>query len=203
MLHNFADGEINTGTSIEDLGQLLTVKVCREAMLQCFIMYTQKKFTLCPLVYLNPEHFQEWRPPARIFRGTPLRNESDDSNGKITDPSAGKSRITALFAEFHKFGSFSWSDDSTSEGTEEEEPGDDVVDLVEAGVFKKSLDILLSQPRCVLCSVCFKAGDKVCFSNNPSCEHEYHKECILQWFEKKSSTSCPVCKESYIKGNIQ
>lgn len=58
---------------------------------------------------------------------------------------------------------------------------------------------LLSQPRCVLCSKHFAAGDDVTHSNNnPQCNHEYHIECLTSYWAKNKTENCPVCKKKYI-----
>ena len=126
-----------------------------------------------------------------------IENGHDGSNPPPT--------TLALFPDFRGFGNFSWSDQGTDDSsTYEEDTEDDgiepVVDLVNAGVFKRKLSILKEQPRCVLCSVCYKVGDKISVSNNPLCDHQYHHDCIRKWIKDKSS-NCPVCKKTYTLTN--
>ena len=97
------------------------------------------------------------------------------------------------------------SEDDDSEGGTPCCPDWTHVDLVGQGVFHKTLETLKSQPRCVLCSVCYKVGDTVTVSTNPACTHNYHEECLTShWQRQKTSKStnknrcCPVCRTEYI-----
>jgi predicted Zn-ribbon and HTH transcriptional regulator len=61
--------------------------------------------------------------------------------------------------------------------------------------------LLVSQPRCILCSKVFQEGDDVTHSNNPLCKgHEYHPLCLVKVWETKKCRrgNCPRCQEQYI-----
>ena len=108
------------------------------------------------------------------------------------------SQITlALFSDSRSFGNFECLDDASpcDDDTEDHSVGARV-DLVDAGVFKRTLGILKEQPRCVLCSVAFKPGDRISVSNSPECCHQYHEQCITRWLKTKSN-KCPVCRTHY------
>lgn len=57
---------------------------------------------------------------------------------------------------------------------------------------------LQQKPRCVLCSKFFTEEDTVTESWEPSCTHNFHKECLVKWLQKKDG--CPVCKRAYVVG---
>ena len=117
-----------------------------------------------------------------------------DSEGTPTS-----SKTVALFPDSRGFGNFDWSyEDTEDDGHTEDDGIEPIANLVDAGVFKRTLGILKEQPRCVLCSVCFKVGDKISISNNTLCEHQYHKDCILLWLKTKSN-ECPVCRAHYTR----
>lgn len=111
-------------------------------------------------------------------------------------------KTVPLFPDCRGFGDFEYrdSDDSSTydDDAEDDNGLEHMTDLVDAGVFKRTLRILKEKPRCVLCSVCFKPGDKISVSNNPSCDHQYHQDCIRKWIKTKSH-SCPVCRQHYTK----
>jgi Ring finger domain len=59
---------------------------------------------------------------------------------------------------------------------------------------------LQRRPRCVLCSKFFQDSDIVTESWDPSCQHHFHKECIVRWLQRKDG--CPVCKKEYVVGLV-
>ncbi|CAB9500206.1 expressed unknown protein [Seminavis robusta] len=148
----------------------------------------------------------EWKPAKRrICKGRPIGIESETIDlGSTSIESKRPNFVTTLFEESRGFGTFVGTDDTCSMGSHDEEDDDldgiigHSVDLVRAGVFKRTFELMKTQSRCVLCSVCYEVGDKVSVSNNPTCDHQYHQACILRWLKRKS-VLCPVCKEPYIE----
>jgi hypothetical protein len=50
------------------------------------------------------------------------------------------------------------------------------------------------------CSIClshFKPQQLVCESNNSSCQHVFHKDCMVDWL-MKNHDDCPMCREVYL-----
>ena len=142
---------------------------------------------------------KEWYPSnSTLHRSRPIHYDDTQVETLTKDGVADSAPKTMeLFPDSRRFGDFEWPDDSSTLDDETEDDGlEVVVDLVSAGVFKRTLGILKEQPRCVLCSVCFKIGDKVSVSNNPSCEHQYHQDCIRRWIKNRSD-ACPVCRVCY------
>ena len=176
-----------------------------------------------------------------LLRGRPI--QSDEAAPLVTAVGPGTSvstidtpvAIAELIANCNTIcKSFSWSDDGEKEDHEDEDRDDEAsidsfcnglfwerraIDLIEAGVFKRTFEILKEQPRCMLCSVCFRTGDMVTESCNGRqvCHHQFHPGCLLNWVRKKTTTSsrskpttgkgdscigaigvcCPICKEVY------
>ena len=59
---------------------------------------------------------------------------------------------------------------------------------------------LQQKPRCLLCSKFFADNDIVTESWEPSCTHNFHKECMVSWLQKKNG--CPICKKAYVVGLV-
>jgi hypothetical protein len=49
---------------------------------------------------------------------------------------------------------------------------------------------------CAICLSHFKPQQVVCESNNSSCQHVFHKDCMVDWLMKGHDT-CPMCREVY------
>ena len=49
---------------------------------------------------------------------------------------------------------------------------------------------------CDICMMDYELGDVVSQSNNSNCDHIFHKDCILDWMQKKHS--CPCCRRNYL-----
>jgi hypothetical protein len=50
---------------------------------------------------------------------------------------------------------------------------------------------------CAICLSHFKPQQLVCESNNPSCRHIFHKDCMVDWLMKLHD-DCPMCREVYL-----
>jgi hypothetical protein len=50
---------------------------------------------------------------------------------------------------------------------------------------------------CAICLSQFKPQQLVCESNNSSCRHIFHKDCMVDWLTKLHD-DCPMCREVYL-----
>jgi hypothetical protein len=50
---------------------------------------------------------------------------------------------------------------------------------------------------CAICLSQFKPQQLVCESDNPSCRHIFHKDCMVDWLMKRHD-NCPICREVYV-----
>jgi hypothetical protein len=50
---------------------------------------------------------------------------------------------------------------------------------------------------CAICLSHFKPQQLVCESNNSSCQHVFHKDCMVDWLTKPHD-DCPMCREVYV-----
>jgi hypothetical protein len=53
---------------------------------------------------------------------------------------------------------------------------------------------------CAICLSQFKPQQLVCESNNASCQHVFHKDCMFDWLMKpnENNNTCPMCREVYL-----
>jgi hypothetical protein len=51
---------------------------------------------------------------------------------------------------------------------------------------------------CAICLCQFKPQQLVCESNNASCRHVFHKDCMVDWLMKQTENTCPMCREVYL-----
>lgn len=51
-------------------------------------------------------------------------------------------------------------------------------------------------PECSICLGEFEPNQWICASNNPSCKHSFHLDCMKEWLMKHDG--CPVCRETYL-----
>jgi hypothetical protein len=52
---------------------------------------------------------------------------------------------------------------------------------------------------CAICLCAYEVGDVVAWSLEASCQHAFHKDCLVPWLAKKSEPHCPVCRQSFCK----
>jgi hypothetical protein len=50
---------------------------------------------------------------------------------------------------------------------------------------------------CAICLSSFRPQQLVCESNNASCRHVFHKDCMVDWLMKLHD-NCPMCRENYV-----
>ena len=50
---------------------------------------------------------------------------------------------------------------------------------------------------CAICLSHFESQQLVCESNNSSCQHVFHKDCMVDWLMKYHD-DCPMCREVYL-----
>lgn len=48
-----------------------------------------------------------------------------------------------------------------------------------------------------VCSICLCEFDDDTFQS-PVCTHQFHKECIVEWLERRQNTECPCCRQPLI-----
>jgi hypothetical protein len=60
-----------------------------------------------------------------------------------------------------------------------------------------SLDGEEEMAGCAICLRHFKPQQLVCVSNNTSCQHVFHKDCMVDWL-MKDHDECPMCREFYL-----
>jgi hypothetical protein len=61
----------------------------------------------------------------------------------------------------------------------------------------ESLDGEEEMAGCAICLRHFKPQQLVCVSNNSSCQHVFHKDCMVDWL-MKDHDNCPMCREAYL-----
>jgi hypothetical protein len=62
----------------------------------------------------------------------------------------------------------------------------------------ESLDGEEEMAGCAICLRHFKPHQLVCVSNNSSCQHVFHKDCMVDWL-MKDHNECPMCREVYLE----
>lgn len=65
----------------------------------------------------------------------------------------------------------------------------DVVNENETTTFKR-------MEPCPICLGEYEEGDILCWSQNSSCQHAFHKECAIEWL--MSHEECPLCRQNYL-----
>jgi hypothetical protein len=62
----------------------------------------------------------------------------------------------------------------------------------------ESLDGEEEMAECAICLRHLKPHQLVSVSNNSSCQHVFHKDCMVDWL-MKDHNECPMCREVYLK----
>eukprot|EP00980_Cylindrotheca_fusiformis_P003422 scaffold763_cov98-Cylindrotheca_fusiformis.AAC.7 len=50
----------------------------------------------------------------------------------------------------------------------------------------------VERAECSICLERYKAGDTICVSKHPNCNHIFHKDCAAQWLVRRNN--CPLCR---------
>eukprot|EP00980_Cylindrotheca_fusiformis_P003418 scaffold763_cov98-Cylindrotheca_fusiformis.AAC.3 len=50
----------------------------------------------------------------------------------------------------------------------------------------------VERAECSICLERYKAGDTICVSKHPNCNHIFHKDCATQWLARRND--CPLCR---------
>jgi len=45
---------------------------------------------------------------------------------------------------------------------------------------------------CCICLEGYSVGDTICVAKKPTCDHLFHKDCVLEWM--KTNDECPLCR---------
>jgi hypothetical protein len=76
--------------------------------------------------------------------------------------------------------------------------------LVSCTMGSDDCDSLAGEEEMAGCAICldhFKPQQLVCESDNPSCRHIFHKDCMVDWLTKHHD-NCPMCREVYVLQTI-
>lgn len=84
---------------------------------------------------------------------------------------------------------------------EDEESRMDTVQLDDVLLCKLGTDDVVDsfmeqEPGCAICLSKYKIHQQVCESNNMSCLHVFHSDCMSSWLLKHNE--CPMCRERYL-----
>eukprot|EP00980_Cylindrotheca_fusiformis_P003419 scaffold763_cov98-Cylindrotheca_fusiformis.AAC.4 len=85
--------------------------------------------------------------------------------------------------------------ESSSLGTDEEDLSNEA-DENAIGLVDQFLSYWKKKPvqssECSICLELYKAGDTICVSKSPDCDHVFHEECISAWLS--TNDHCPLCR---------
>jgi hypothetical protein len=68
-------------------------------------------------------------------------------------------------------------------------------------VLPREVDSALTIPNmCAICLESYQEGTTVVWSGNPSCQHAFHQDCILDYLvqHKKDAAPCPCCRQVFL-----
>eukprot|EP00557_Chaetoceros_sp_GSL56_P008877 CAMPEP_0176502428 /NCGR_PEP_ID=MMETSP0200_2-20121128/14748_1 /TAXON_ID=947934 /ORGANISM="Chaetoceros sp., Strain GSL56" /LENGTH=395 /DNA_ID=CAMNT_0017901499 /DNA_START=156 /DNA_END=1343 /DNA_ORIENTATION=- len=98
----------------------------------------------------------------------------------------------------------SWQEHNIKTDTDEEEQGGNSRMPLNSRV--SSLPTFKAEyyigSECVICCFPYKYGDIVSISKNKNCTHVFHLECMLTWLSGEHDTTCPSCRQDYLKDTI-
>jgi hypothetical protein len=61
----------------------------------------------------------------------------------------------------------------------------------------EQLDSDLEGPMCLICLDEFSESDDTVL-HSPTCSHDYHKDCIMDWLQRNGTRECPCCRVEMI-----
>jgi len=88
------------------------------------------------------------------------------------------------------------ADDKTLDTAEDATSNTDSDPTIPSSVQIDSEEPLWDDNGCAICFSPFEDHELVCESNNLSCKHVFHKDCLVKWLEKHED--CPICRNIYI-----
>jgi hypothetical protein len=93
----------------------------------------------------------------------------------------------------------SGSDSTPEAGSKRQRPATKNDDRVTCGMGSDDYESFPEeQAVCAICLSIFEDHQLVCESNNGSCQHIFHKDCIIGWLTTKQHDDCPICRQDYL-----
>jgi len=84
----------------------------------------------------------------------------------------------------------------------DDEEDDVLIQLPPPGLHHNVDVTVTTRPASGLCTIClctFDVGSDVVWSSNPTCEHVFHADCILNWLlRQREGPLCPCCRRDFI-----
>jgi E3 ubiquitin-protein ligase DOA10 len=56
----------------------------------------------------------------------------------------------------------------------------------------------MSHLDCQICLLTYDESEEIVKSNNPDCQHIFHKSCILEWLTSTAGGTCPICRGNFL-----